>query len=135
MNEKTEKIVFFGITFLSIIIFIYFENRYINNVKSKLKPLEVTYKDSLYLEISSIRYDGHVKVTIINGTLFWCGDYESFPYSTSLDEHFGNNYKNFKILSKKANNDTLLTIDRNRKVRYYNIRSGPCYDSIRDTNI
>ncbi len=134
MNEKIEKILFFGITILCIIIFLYMENRYISSVKSKLIPLEITYEDSLYLEISSIRYDDHIKIRIVNGSLLWCGDYNSFPSNASIEDRFIENYLNFKIISKKANNDTLLTIDRNRQVRYYNIRSGPCFDALKDVN-
>ncbi|MBK7634304.1 MAG: hypothetical protein IPJ13_08405 [Saprospiraceae bacterium] len=67
----------------------------------------------------------------MNGNLKWCGDYDNFPVNAPGEDIFGENYLYFKVLSKKANNDTLMTIDRNRKVRYYNIRSGPCYDAIR----
>lgn len=134
MNEKTEKIIFFGIIIIFNIVFIYMENRYTDGVKSKLIPLEITYKDSLYLEISSIRNDNVGKVRIVNNSLKWCGSYNSFPENASIEDRFIGNYLNFKIISKKANNDTLVTIDRNRHVKYYNIRSGPCYDAIKDVN-
>ena len=129
-----EKFVFFGITILSILIFIYLENRYTEGVKGKLIPLEISYKDSLYLEISSIRYDHVVKVRIVNDSLRWCGSYSSIPDNASNAENFIDNYLNFKIISKKAHNDTLVTLDHNGQVRYYNIRSWPCYDAVNDKN-
>ena len=135
MTEKMEKILFFGITFLGMVVFLIVRSWYIDREMSKLTPLRISYKDSFYLEINSIRYDANfLKVDIVNGNLKWCGDYDNFPVNAPGEDIFGKNYLYFKILSKKANNDTLMTIDRNRKVRYYNIRSGPCYDAIKDEN-
>ena len=135
MTEKMEKYLAFGITILSIIVFLIVHSWYIDKEMSKLTPLRISYKDSFYLEINSIRYDANfLKVDIVNGNLKWCGDYDNFPVNAPGEDIFGENYLYFKVLSKKANNDTLMTIDRNRKVRYYNIRSGPCYDAIKDEN-
>ena len=135
MTEKMEKYLAFGITILSIIVFLIVHSWYIDKEMSKLTPLRISYKDSFYLEINSIRYDANfLKVDIVNGNLFWCGYYDNFPGKDSVKYNFSSHYLNFKILSKKANNDTLMIIDQNRQIRYYNIRSGPCYDAIKDEN-
>lgn len=134
MAEKTEKMIFFGITVLAFLLFIYFNNRYVEGVLSKLKPIKITFEDSLYLEISSIRYNDIVKVRIVNDSLKWCGSYNSIPENAAKEDHFTDVYLNFKLIYKKANNDTLITLDRNRNMRYYNIRSGPCYDVVKDVN-
>lgn len=129
MSERFEKILFFGITFFGVLIFLFCLNRHNKSVLSKLRDVSVTYEDSLYLEISSIVYDQHVKVSIINDSLRLCSEYDIIPTKVSTAESFDNNYFNFRILSKKANCDTLITIDRNGQLRLYNVRSGPCYDA------
>ncbi|MFZ1581321.1 MAG: hypothetical protein WAT26_09285, partial [Saprospiraceae bacterium] len=78
MTEKMEKFLAFGITILSIIVFLIVHSWYIDKEMSKLTPLRISYKDSFYLEINSIRYDANfLKVDIVNGNLFWCGYYDN----------------------------------------------------------
>ena len=94
---------------------------------SKYKIIDINVKDSLYLEIKSIYWNTEVRDIIVNDSLRLC-QYQSFTDSVSEDESFTYCFQNFKLLTKKTNNDTLITIDKYGQVRYYNVRSGPCYD-------
>ncbi len=93
---------------------------------SKYKIIDINVKDSLYLEIKSIY--GTPDMGYIIYYFFFFLSLSLFSKSFSKNDFFMYCYKNFRLLTKKSHNDTLITIDKNGQVRYYNVRSGPCYD-------
>jgi hypothetical protein len=124
--NKGDKLVLIPIIILNII---WFGAIIISDIYdySKYKLININFKDSLYLEINSIYFDGEVKGIIVNDSLTLCAGYDSFN-KKNPDDPITFVYDNFKLLIKKPNNDTLITIDKNGQMRYYNVRSGPCYD-------
>lgn len=127
MSDKKIIISIILVSILTGIIFIYIDTDNANRRYEKLQPLDVRFEDSLYFEINYIIWDGYLKCYVSNDSMSWCGRYDSY-IDESDDSRFDKNVYDFKILSKRANSDTLITIDRNKKVKYYNIRSGPCYE-------
>ncbi|MCB9310528.1 MAG: hypothetical protein H6567_10765 [Lewinellaceae bacterium] len=127
MSDKRITIIIITISIFLGIFFSYLDTKNAIRIHKKLKSLDVRFEDSLYFEINYIKWDGYLKCYVSNDSMSWCGRYDSYD-NESDNNRFDRNVDNFKILSKKANCDTLITIDRYRQLRYYNIRSGPCYE-------
>jgi hypothetical protein len=127
MTENKENKTIFIFTIICMILFL-LVNILLNKYQlSKYKIIDINVKDSLYLEINSIYWNLEVKDIIVNDSLRLCF-YESFSDSVSKDEIFTYCYQNFRLLTKKSNNDTLITIDKKGQMRYYNVRSCPWHD-------
>jgi hypothetical protein len=127
MTENKENKTIFIFTIISMILFLLASIMLQKYQLSKYKIIDINVKDSLYLEIKSIYWNTEVRDIIVNDSLSLCS-YQLFSESGSKDELFMYCYQNFRLLTKKSNNDTLITIEKNGQMRYYNVRSGPCYD-------
>ncbi|MBK8079409.1 MAG: hypothetical protein IPK25_03410 [Saprospiraceae bacterium] len=127
MTENKDNKTIFIFTIISMILFLLASIMLQKYQLSKYKIIDINVKDSMYLEIKSIYWNTEVRDIIVNDSFSLC-PYQLFSESVSKDELFMYCYKNFRLLTKKSHNDTLITIDKNGQVRYYNVRSGPCYD-------